>query len=153
MCMTGALSNHFQQSPDSSRSDVCKILCRSNWTWVRGGLQSLIELCPRLFPAVGRFVICFPNGFYIFQSAFGSSRSLGLGCDPLLNMYNSTFIKQAIVVHCYKLSFRLQEVMIIKTSQQQIQHVAKSDMYKCVFCLHGKHVLKSGVRLRRSTHL
>ena len=69
MCMAGALFNHFQQSPDSSRSDICKILCRPKWTWVRGGLQGMIELCPRLFPAFGRCV-CFPHGFYISKSEF-----------------------------------------------------------------------------------
>ena len=46
----------------------------------------MIELCPRLFPAFARFVACFPNGFYIVQSAVDSSRSFGLGRDPLLNM-------------------------------------------------------------------
>ena len=46
----------------------------------------MIELCPRLFPAFVRFVICFPNGFSISQSEFDLSRSLGFGCDPLLNM-------------------------------------------------------------------
>ena len=45
----------------------------------------MIELCPRLLPAFGRFVVCFPNGFYISQSAFDSSKRLGVGCDRLLN--------------------------------------------------------------------
>ena len=48
--------------------------------------QGMIELCPRLFPAFARFVACFPNGFYISQSAFDKSRSIGFGCDPLLNI-------------------------------------------------------------------
>ena len=30
----------------------------------------MIELCPRLFPAFGRCVVSFPNGFYISKSAF-----------------------------------------------------------------------------------
>ena len=115
MCMTGALFNHFQQSPGSPRSDIRKILCRPRWTWVRGGLQGTIELCPRLFPAFGRFVVCFPNGFYMFKNAFGSSRSPGLGCDPLLNMRNISFT----AVHCDELSFRLHGVIITKTSKQK----------------------------------
>ena len=60
MCVTGALFNHVQQSPGSSRNDMCKILCRPKWTWVRGGLQGMVELCPRLFPAFGSFFFGFP---------------------------------------------------------------------------------------------
>ena len=151
MCMAGALFNHFQQSPDSSRSDICKILCRPKWTWVRRGLQGMVELCPRLFPAFGRYVLCFPNGFYIFQIDFVSCRSLGLGCDPLWNMWNISFTKTTTVVHCDKLLFRLHGVIIAKTSQQTIYYFAKSDMYKLTFRLHGKRVLKRGVWLRRNT--
>ena len=64
---------------------------------------------------------------------------------------NISFVKTTTVVHCDKLSFRLRGVIITKTSQQQLHHVAKHDMYKFVFRLHGKHVLKSGVWSRRHT--
>ena len=66
MCVTGALFNHFQQSPGSSRSDICKILCRPKWTWVRGGLQGMIELCPRLFPSFWSLCCLFSQWFLCF---------------------------------------------------------------------------------------
>ena len=59
----------------------------------------MIELCPRLFPAFARFVACFPNVSFISQSAFDSSRSLGFGCDPLLNMQNISSTKTTTDVH------------------------------------------------------
>ena len=39
----------------------------------------MIELCPRLFPAFARFVVCFPNGFYISQSALINPEVSDLG--------------------------------------------------------------------------
>ena len=141
MCVTGALFNHFQRSPGSSRSDICKILCRPQWTWVRGGPQGMIELCPRLFPALSRicFVVPMVSIFSKVHLVHPEVSDLG---TTLCWTCEASVVPKQIVVHC-ALWFRLHEVIITKTSQKQMQHVAKSGMCKCVFRWHEKHVLES----------
>ena len=70
MCVAGALLNHFQQSPGSSRSDMCKTLCRPQSGHGSGSFVCLVSL---VFSMVlislslglfGSFVfVRFPDGF------------------------------------------------------------------------------------------